>query len=230
MSGVHDMGGVKGFGPVAPDPNEPLFHETWERDVLATTLAMGARGLWNLDESRHARESIPAADYLSIGYYRIWLQALEDLLQAKGVVKAGELDEFVALGTLPDSDVNCPKPVLKAASVSAALAAGAPVDRALDSQAVFYVGQRVKACRPSSSETYAQGHTRLPQYVHGHCGVIVKVHGSHVFADAHAAGAGEQPQWLYNVRFDAQTLWGKSSARGVHVDCWEPYLEAVSDD
>ena len=72
------------------------------------------------------------------------------------------------------------------------------------------------------------GHTRLPRYCRGRIGTIVLVHGAHVFPDTHAAGLGEQPQWLYTVRFDAKELWGPdTTASSVCADCWEPYLEAV---
>src|SRR5687767_1912563 len=30
MNGVHDMGGMHGFGPVVREENEPLFHGEWE--------------------------------------------------------------------------------------------------------------------------------------------------------------------------------------------------------
>ena len=30
MNGVHDMGGMQGFGPVHPEKNEPVFHARWE--------------------------------------------------------------------------------------------------------------------------------------------------------------------------------------------------------
>ena len=65
MNGAHDMGGTHGFGAVAPEPDEPVFHADWERRVLALTLAMGATGEWNLDASRFARENRPPVDYLS---------------------------------------------------------------------------------------------------------------------------------------------------------------------
>ena len=35
MNGVHDMGGMHGFGPVAAEPNEPVFHHDWEKSVFA---------------------------------------------------------------------------------------------------------------------------------------------------------------------------------------------------
>ena len=47
MNGVHDMGGMHGFGPVEPEPDEPVFHAEWERRAFALTLAMGATGQWN---------------------------------------------------------------------------------------------------------------------------------------------------------------------------------------
>ena len=43
------MGGQHGFGPVEPEPDEPVFHAEWERRAFALTLAMGATGEWNLD-------------------------------------------------------------------------------------------------------------------------------------------------------------------------------------
>ena len=54
MSGVHDMGGMEGFGPIVPGANEPVFHHRWEARALALTLAVGAWGRWTLDQSRHA--------------------------------------------------------------------------------------------------------------------------------------------------------------------------------
>jgi nitrile hydratase len=82
-------------------------------------------------------------------------------------------------------------------------------------------------------------HTRLPGYARGRTGVVARVLGTHVFADSHAHGNGERPQWLYTVAFDAATLWpdaasdSAQTARGpaftVSVDAWEPYLQAADD-
>jgi nitrile hydratase subunit beta len=90
VNGVHDMGGQHGFGPVRPEPAEPVFHAGWERRAFALTLAMGATGTWNLDASRFARESLPPATYLSSSYYEIWLAALERQLEEYGLVSAAE--------------------------------------------------------------------------------------------------------------------------------------------
>ncbi len=35
MDGIHDMGGMHGFGKVEPEPNEPVFHADWEGHCLA---------------------------------------------------------------------------------------------------------------------------------------------------------------------------------------------------
>ena len=79
MNSVHDMGGLQCFGPVQPEPHEPLFHAPWERQAMALTVAMGATGQWNIDQMRSARESLPPAQYLGMSYYQIWLKALQDM-------------------------------------------------------------------------------------------------------------------------------------------------------
>ena len=40
-------------------------------------------------------------------------------------------------------------------------------------------------------------------------------------------GKGEDPQWLYTVRFDAQELWGVDAdpKLKVSIEAFEPYLE-----
>jgi nitrile hydratase subunit beta len=72
MNGVHDMGGMDGFGKVEVEPNEPAFHEPWEGRVMAMNRALGATGAWNIDMSRHSREVLPPHIYLSASYYQKW--------------------------------------------------------------------------------------------------------------------------------------------------------------
>jgi len=217
MNGAQDMGGVHGFGPVRPEPNEPWFHAPWERRAFAITLAMGASGEWNLDMSRHARENRSPADYLSKSYYEIWLAGLEKLLAERGLVTPEEIAAGRAL--VP------PKPIkrkLAAADVPAVLARGAPTERPAERPARFAVGDRVRAKQMNPTT-----HTRLPRYVRGHVGTIVMEHGCHVFPDSHAHGKGEAPQWLYTVRFAGTELWGADAdpTLSVTVDAWESYLE-----
>ncbi|MFC7610580.1 hypothetical protein [Teichococcus aestuarii] len=84
MNGAQDLGGMMGFGPVRPEPEHLRFHAAWEKRALAVTLAAGALGQWNIDASRHARETLPPGEYLTSGYYEIWIKGLEKLLLARG--------------------------------------------------------------------------------------------------------------------------------------------------
>ena len=217
MNGVHDMGGMQGFGPVLPEADEPKFHDAWERRAFALTLAMGGTGAWNLDQSRAARESLPPAHYLASGYYRIWFDGLRALLLERKLVTADELAD----GQLREPARVLPR-VLTVDRVAPALARGSSTQRAVVGAPRFHVGDRVR-----TRNLHPPTHTRLPRYCRGKSGAILVVHGAHVFPDANARGAGEQPQWLYTVRFAAAELWGQdTTATAVHVDCWEPYLEA----
>ena len=91
MNGVHDMGGMDGFGKVEPEPNEPMFHTEWEARVLAMVRAMGAAGAFNIDTSRFYREMLPPHVYLASSYYRKWFLGLEDMLVDKGFIAAEEV-------------------------------------------------------------------------------------------------------------------------------------------
>ena len=92
MNGPHDLGGAQGFGPIAPETNEPVFHAEWERRAAALSLAMNATGMWNIDIVRHSRERIPPAEYLAASYYEKWLKGLERLLVENGLVTDEELE------------------------------------------------------------------------------------------------------------------------------------------
>jgi len=77
MDGVHDMGGMDGFGKVEVEKNEPVFHATWEGHVLAMALAMQYAGAWRIDHSRFAQEQLPPITYLSASYYKRWALGME---------------------------------------------------------------------------------------------------------------------------------------------------------
>ena len=219
MTTIHDMGGTHGFGPVEPEEDEPLFHADWEKRALAVTLAVGATGSWSLDAARFARESLPPATYLTSSYYEIWIAALIDLLKQHDLVSEEELAAGHAIGTA--------RPVarvLTAENVAPTLARGGPVSRPTQTTPRFAPGDRVLT-RLTNPPT----HTRLPRYARGRPGTIHRVHGFHVFPDSNAVGKGEAPQWLYNVRFAAEDLWGADaeSPGTVHLDLWESYLQPL---
>lgn len=225
MNGVHDMGGMHGFGPIQPEPDVPRFHAPWEARALGLTLAMGASGAWNLDQTRRARESLPAARYLAASYYEIWILALEHLLRERGLASGEELSEG-----RPSAPARPLPRVLRAADVDAVLARGAPTARPADTAPRYAVGDRVRA-----RQRHPAGHTRVPRYARGRLGVIEHLHGVHVFAETHAASPpgtpfDEAPQWLYTVRFDGRELWGDDAEPGtsLSIDAWESTLEPAS--
>jgi nitrile hydratase subunit beta len=217
MNGAQDMGGVHGFGPVVPEPDEPVFHADWEKRAFALTLAMAMPGQWNIDMSRFARENRDPAEYLSMTYYQIWFAALETMLKERDLVGESEIAAGHARGT--------PKPVprvLSPGDVLKVLHRGGPTERETNTHAAFKPGDTVRA-----KNINPLTHTRLPRYVRGHAGTVERVIGFHVFPDSNAQGAGEHPQWLYTVRFDGRELWGKDGdpTTQVSVDAWESYLE-----
>lgn len=217
MNGAHDLGGQHGMGPVAPEKDEPYFHAEWERRALGLTLSCGAFGAWTIDESRHARESLPPATYLAASYYEIWIRALETLLKRHGFVSAEELAE----GRMLEKGRE-PKRILTADMVPGVLAKGGPCDRPVAEAPVFAVGQRVRT-RNFNPET----HTRLPRYARAKTGIVEAVQGPFVFPDDNAHGKGENPQWVYTVVFEAQEIWGEGAdpSLTVSIDAWESYLE-----
>ncbi|MYA14991.1 MAG: nitrile hydratase subunit beta, partial [Acidimicrobiaceae bacterium] len=56
MDGIHDMGGMQGWGTVTVDPDEPVFREWWHGRAFAMgAMSMGLSGT-NLDAFRHGLE------------------------------------------------------------------------------------------------------------------------------------------------------------------------------
>ncbi|MDQ0390732.1 nitrile hydratase subunit beta [Labrys monachus] len=217
MNGAQDLGGMMGFGPIAPEKDESLFHAPWERRALAVTLAMGATGAWPLDAGRYARETLPPAEYLTSSYYEIWIKALAKLVVARGLASEAELAEGRAVG--PPAPV---KRVLRAADVPAALAAGTRCDRPATRPARFAGGDVVRA-----RNEHKLTHTRLPRYARGRLGTVVAAHTMFVLPDTNAHDEGENPEWLYTVKFAGTELWGPQAdpALTVMLDLWESYLD-----
>jgi len=223
MNGVHDLGGMHGFGPVIREHNEPVFHSEWEKRVFGMTLTAMGRRVCNVDEFRRAIEHMPPAGYLAASYYEKWLHALEALMVEKSVVTREELASGHAA---------VPAPAKPAGLPGGDGGSGGGVE-SFDSSAVklrfdksykpgFKVGDRVVA-----RNFNPEHHTRLPRYARGKRGVIRYDHGVFVFPDTHAYGQGGKPQHVYTVAFEAKELWGsdQNQRAPVYLDCWEDYLE-----
>ena len=212
MNGIHDMGGMDGFGKVEVEQNEPVFHERWEARVFGLQLAMLVAGVANIDAVRHAIERIPPDQYLRVGYYGRWLRSFETLFLERGTLAEGEID--ARLEGRPFSPAPPPEP-------RARPTLGAR--RETDAGPAFAVGQRVV-----TRNLQPLGHTRLPGYARAHRGVIAIVHsGAWVLPDTNAHDLGECPEPVYSVRFEGRELWGEGAEPGtcVQIDLFESYLE-----
>jgi nitrile hydratase len=216
MDGVHDMGGMHGFGKVEPEPNEPVFHADWEGRTLAITRAMGYTGIWTIDQTRAGIEELPPDVYLTSSYYRKWELRLEKLIVALGLAGADELAAGHALRA-----GKALKRKLTAADVPNTLTRGS-FARPAQAPARFKPDDRVR-----TKNIHPQTHTRLPRYARGRTGIIEALRGCHVFPDTAAIGKGEDPQWLYTVLFEGRELWGDAAEPSlkVSIEAFEPYLE-----
>ena len=234
MNGVHDLGGMQGFGPVEPERDEPVFHAPWEAVVFAIRRSRSVIRHFTIDEFRHTIERMEPAGYLGSTYYERWLDALVRVLAAKGVVT---LEEVEARAAALAGAAEAPAERAALASGRAAPPAVPVAPSGGESPVVFVPPSSVRPAtraarfapgdRVVTRSFHPTGHTRLPRYARGKPGVIDRLHGTHVFPDANAHGRGEQPQPLYSVRFEAATLWGESAEpnQRVFLDLWESYLE-----
>jgi nitrile hydratase beta subunit len=216
MDGVHDLGGLEGFGPVPVEADEPVFHHDWEGRMFATRLLMGFWRKWNIDAGRHSLERLPPADYLSMTYYEKWAASVVALSLAAGLITR---DELVA--GHPAAGAAKATPPVDADGFLSFLPKGRPSARDVNALPAFAVGDWVRTARHGHS-----GHTRLPRYLRDCEGEIVLHHGAHVFPDVAVTLTGEAPQHLYAVRFAARDLWGEDAEAGhsVTADLWESYL------
>jgi len=217
MDGIHDMGGMDGFGRVEPERDEPVFHAEWESRVMAMTRAMGTAAAWTIDMQRFSREQLPPRIYLSASYYQRWLLALRQMLVDHGLIDADE----VAAGHALRPGAPLKRGPFTAANVERVTVRGT-FGRPASAPARFKAGDRVRA-----KNIHPPTHTRLPRYARGHAGVVERIQGCHVFPDTAATGRGEQPQWLYTVVFEGRELWGPDAdpALKVSIEAFEPYLD-----
>jgi nitrile hydratase len=217
MNGVHDMGGMDGFGKVEIEKNEPPFHHEWEGRVMAMVRAIGANGGINIDMQRFSRESLPPVVYLESSYYKKWFLALQQSMLDRGMIDGDEIEAGHSLRpSLPlkrgKFSMNDVQRVMTRGSFS----------RAPTASPAFAVGNRVR-----TKNINPVTHTRLPRYARGHIGTVERINGCHVFPDTNARGEGENPQWLYTVVFSGRDLWGDDAdpKLKVSIEAFEPYLE-----
>lgn len=228
MNGIHDMGGMHGYGAVPVD-DDAQFHADWERVVFALVRAIRPQGIYNIDESRYGIERMATADYLAATYFERWLASLERNLVEKDHLTEAEIEAAHRQARdLEDPAELVPErrdPDL-VERVRDAFEQPASFDRP-DDEPQFAEGDTVRV-----RNSHPDGHTRCPRYVRRTTGEIRSVHGNHVFPDANAHGE-ERDEPLYTVAFDADEVWGPDAEDPddtIHVDLWEPYLRPAEDE
>jgi nitrile hydratase len=220
MNGIHDMGGMHGLGPIEPDPNEGTFHEPWEGRAWAIIRAMGPFNRGRRRNFRFELEMIPAAEYLTLSYYERLLKTMLDRLLANGFLTAAELET-----ARPDPGSPRVTPRFTPEMIEEPFSRRRSLRRDdVDAKPRFRQGQHVRARNINPI-----GHTRLPRYLRGKRGTVIRDHGVFNLQDTDGDGyaLGEFPQHVYTVRFEAAELWGPQGGRRdrVFADLWQDYLE-----
>ena len=207
MNGIHDLGGMTGFGPVEAEPErtEPNFHADWEPAVLSAMLGTLRLRRWSIDEFRATIERSAPIDYLRRSYYEKWLTALEELVVVHGLATAEEVAAGRALGAAP----------------AAAGATWTPTFEPPAAPPRFAEGDRVRAVNRHPAR-----HTREPRYVRGRVGTVVRVAGAEPLPEEASVGVCTV-EHVYLVRFEASELWGPDGGRrdAVYLELWDSYLE-----
>ena len=207
MDGIHDLGGMQGFGAVVREENEPVFHEDWQRIAFGLMiLPQAALRCNNADEYRHSVERMLPAHYLQSHYYERVLTGATTLLVEKGVLSIDDL-EARAGGAFP---------------LAAPVSEDPVVARSPQPEARFRAGDKVKVL-----DIHPKGHVRAPRFCRGKTGIIIHVAPKFGFPDTAAHDGPRRKEHTYHVEFRSKDLWCSDGVSGdsVIVDLWDSYLE-----
>jgi nitrile hydratase len=227
MDGIHDMGGVEGYGPVPYVPNEAVSVDTrWEAFSAAAMFALLRSGFTNIDAHRHRIERLDPTRYLPISYWGRWLAAVESATVDQGIAEQADVDRAVeSLGH--DPATTAPPPRMHPVVALESRENDPTFIRSVDRPRRFAVGDRVRTL----ADAPHHGHHRLPRYVRGRVGTVARAYPAFTFPDTVAHGRGESPTYVYAVAFSATELWGADADANqiCHIDLFEPYLLSADD-
>jgi nitrile hydratase subunit beta len=214
--GIHDMGGMHGFGPVVVRGGAEPYHERWEPRVFAMSTLVGIEGIGK-GSGRAIREELPPEEYLRASYYERWLWSTEQRLLRRGTIAPGEIDVWVERLRAGEAAPERRDPD-QAKRALASIRTGEPLPPPTTSR--FAVGERVRVRRMRPA-----GHTRCPRYVRGATGLVERIRGVDNLPDIGPYAGPEEP--VYSVVFDSEELFGPDGegAWTVRLDLFETYLE-----
>ena len=221
MDGIADMGGTEGWGLTHPPRvDEPVFAEPWQGRAFALTLLSLQLAGWNVDAFRHAEERLDRRAYLGDGYYGRLLNAAELMLTESAVLAPSAIEARARnLHGERVAEPPVPQPVKPDYTPTAEGSL-----RTVHASPAFAAGERVRAKNISPA-----GHTRLAHYVRGHTGIVVAIQPASVLPDTNAHFRGENPQYVYTVRFDSHELWGADAEPfALTIEMFESYLEMTA--
>ncbi|WP_299902614.1 nitrile hydratase subunit beta [uncultured Ruegeria sp.] len=219
MDGIHDLGGVQGFGPIPLDKVDSDFRDLkdWEKRMWGLSSSPIAPGI-TIDWFRHGIERMVPEDYLSFAYFNKWCANYFMFMLDDGAITIEDIKRgHMKVATAPP----------KAKSVADVLAEEAESDFSFERQTTqvpkFTVGQTVL-----TRQRINENHTRLPRYARGAQGRVISHHGAHALPAKGAQGI-EACEHLYSVVFRATDFWGdEANPRDeVTLDLWESYLVPI---
>ena len=216
MDGIHDLGGMEGFGPVPVKAGDAHFRDIldWEKRMWGLSRNALAPGI-TIDWFRHGLERMVPADYLRFAYFNKWCANYLMLMLDNGTITMEDVKR---------GHVNDPNPPAAVKTLDDTLRINSNAAARFETEALsgpaFTTNQGVRTRRHMPSN-----HTRLPRYARDRRGTIIAHHGCHALPDEGAKG-NHVGGHLYTVCFAAAELWGpEANPRDtVTLDLWERYL------
>ncbi|WP_055135024.1 nitrile hydratase subunit beta [Pseudomonas corrugata] len=204
MDGIHDLGGICGFGSLSKRRDELPFHAAWEPLPYIIAILAKRNGWWTFDAGRHSIERIPAREYISSPYFERVLIGMATLLVEHGLLTHEDIEQRAGgKGRFPIA---------------------APIGPGHESRSrrdPFKVGDRVSVISKPQS-----GHVRIPGYVLGKTGTVLNVTAAVPFPGEAGHGMNAKDEPTYHVRFEGDDIWGEvKDGSAVVVDLWESYLD-----
>ena len=224
MNGVHDLGGLHGFGPVDPGAStNRCFTTDWEKRVSSRFSRRPVR----LPECSMSTSSATPSNawtrptICESSYYEHWLHAIETLARGKR-------------HRSPPRNCVTPTPPPDASGQETPRSSWTmPYPRSSPTGASARAGHRRQTQVQGRRHGRREEHQSADPYPHARAtcatnsGASIAITACSCFRTPPAHGKGEKPQHCYSVYFSAQEVWGSRRPRAttpLYVDLWDDYL------